>query len=326
MNLHQSRLTCYVSALFFAFILAVATGCGSVSSNSNPTPTPTPVPGTTPSPTPVATPTPSPSPTPTPSPSNAAITGRVVDPSGIPVVGTVKVALLIGIGDFSTFKIANADTNGNFRFDNVPAPSGSSDGYAIMVAARAAHDPGTAPGSPGSYYTPALLMPGNGPFGAGSPILPGTNVGTIQLRFTSQGDIEGLVTSTNSSQTAAVPVHAVISSAGIFTRDFIFDFPLIPPPPSFNTQAGASCPAGTACANYTIDVVPTNPVEEAVFNTSGYTFAPSQTAANFTLRIDAFSLANNKPTCTTPELAVGANDLKSDSPNTAGTAQFQGCQ
>jgi hypothetical protein len=324
MNSHRLLSCSYV--LLLAFLFALATGCGSVSSNSNPTPTPSPTPGTTPSPTPVPTPSPSPTPTPTPVPSNATITGRVVDPSGMPVSGTVKVALLIGIGDFSTFKIANADSNGNFRFDNVPAPSGSSDGYAIMVAARAAHDPGTTPGSPGSYYTPALLLPGNGPFGAGSPILPGTNVGTIQLRFTSQGNIQGLVTSTNSSQTAAVPVHTVISSTGIFTQDFIFDFPLIPPPPAFNTQAGASCPAGTACANYIIDVVPTNPVEEAVFNINGYTFAPSQTTANFTLRIDAFSLANGKPTCITPELAVGANDLKPDSANTAGTAQFQGCQ
>lgn len=250
----------------------------------------------------------------------------MLDPSGAPVVGTVEVALLIGIGDFSTFKIVNADANGNFRFDNVPAPSGSSEGYAIMVAARAAHDPGTAPGTPGSYYTPALLLPGNGPFGPGSPIVPGTNVGTIPLRFTSQGELQGLVTSTNSSQTVPVPIHTVISSAGIFTRDFIFDYPLIPSPAAFNTQAGASCPAGTACANYTIDVVPTDPVEEAVFNTSGYTFAPSQTAANFTLRIDAFSLANNKPTCISPELAVGANDLKPDSSNAIGTAQFQGCQ
>ena len=242
------------------------------------------------------------------------------------MVGTVEVALLIGIGDFSTFKIVNADASGNFRFDNVPAPSGSSNGYAIMVAARAAHDPGTTPGSPGSYYTPALLLPGNGPFGPGSPIVPGTNVGTIPLRFSSQGELQGMVTSTNSAQTTPVPIHVVINSAGIFTRDFVFDFPFIPPPPAFNTQAGASCPAGTACFNYTIDVVPTGPVDEAIFNTSGYTFAPSGTAANFTLRFDAFSLANNKPTCTTPELDGGANNLIPDSSNTVGTAQFQGCQ
>ncbi|HEX4603311.1 MAG TPA: carboxypeptidase-like regulatory domain-containing protein, partial [Candidatus Angelobacter sp.] len=152
---------CYV--LLLASIFALATGCGSVSSNSNPTPTPTP--GTTPSPTPVATPSPSPTPTATPAPSNAAIMGRVVDPSGVPVVGTVIVSLEHGPGDFGVIKQTNADAQGNFRFNNVPAVPSGQEGYAIVVAARAAHDPGTAPGSPGSYYAPAILLPGGGNFG-----------------------------------------------------------------------------------------------------------------------------------------------------------------
>ena len=216
MNSYRLLSCSYV--LLFAFIFALATGCGSVSSGSNPTPTPTatPTPGTTPSPTPVPTPSPSPTPSPTPGPSNAAITGRVVDPSGVPVVGTVVVDLERGGGDFFTFRQTTADAQGRFRFDNVPPLPAQSTGYAIMVAARAAHDPGTAPGAPGSFYAPALLVPGGGPFVPGDPILPGTDVGTIQLRFTSQGDIEGSATSTDSTQKSAYPdSHPAGSNANL---------------------------------------------------------------------------------------------------------------
>src|SRR3954462_5926860 len=105
MKSHRPLFCCYV--LLLASIFALATGCGSVSSGSNPTPTPTPTAtptlGTTPSPTPVPTPSPSPKATPSPTPNAAsAITGRVVDPSGIPVVGTVVVDLERGGGAFFT--------------------------------------------------------------------------------------------------------------------------------------------------------------------------------------------------------------------------------
>jgi hypothetical protein len=241
-------------------------------------------------------------------------------------VGTVIVSLEQGPGDFRVVKQTNADAQGNFRFNNVAAVPSGQEGYAIVVSARAAHDPGTAPGAPGSFYTPAILLPGSGNFGAGDPIIPGTNVGTIGLRFTSQGDIEGNVTSTDSSQKVPVPIHVSFGLLGIFTRDFVFRYPLIPAPSSFNTATGSTCPTGTACAAYQLPVVPTNPAEEAVFNKNGYTFSPTQSGASFSILLDATSLLNGKPTCNTPELEVGANNLKPDSPNQAGTANFMSCQ
>lgn len=306
-------------------------GCGSVSSNNTgPTPTPTPTPpGATPTPTPVSptpTPTPSPTPTPTPGPSNAAITGHVVDPSGVPVVGTVIVSLEHGPGDFTVVKQTNADAQGNFRFDNVAAVPAGQEGYAIVVSARAAHDPGTAPGSPGSFYAPAILLPGGGNFGAGDPIVPGTNVGTIGLRFTSQTDIEGNVTSTDSTQKVPVPIHVSFGLLGIFTRDFVFQYPLIPAPSSFETATGPTCPAGTACNSYQLPVVPSDPAEEAVFNKNGYSFGPTQSGASFSIFLNATSLLNGKPTCNPATLEVAANNLKPDSPNQAGTATFMSCQ
>jgi hypothetical protein len=250
----------------------------------------------------------------------------VVDPSGVPVAGTVVVDLERGGGDFFTFMETTADAQGNFRFNNVPPLPAQSTGYAIMVAARAAHDPGTAPGAPGSFYAPALLLPGGGPFTPGDPILPGTNVGTIQLRFTSQGDIEGSATSTDSTQKVPVPIQVKIAPMRIFTRDFVFDYPWIGQAPQFNTQTGSSCPSGTACGTFSIDPIPTSPVEEAIFSKTGYTFAPSQTAPNFELPLNAFSLLNGQPDCNPNNVTLFANQLNSDAATNVGPAVFTSCQ
>ncbi|HWG40696.1 MAG TPA: hypothetical protein VN658_09105 [Candidatus Acidoferrales bacterium] len=331
--MNSRRLLSCSYVLLLTSVFALATGCGSVNSGSHPTPTPTPTPPGIPSPTPTPgspsptpTPVPSPSPAPTPGPSNAAITGRVVDPSGVPVVGTVVVDLERGGGDFFTFMQTTADAQGRFRFDNVPQLPAQSTGYAIMVAARAAHDPGTAPGTPGSFYAPALLVPGDGPFVPGDPIIPGTDVGTIQLRFTSQGDIEGSATSTDSTQKLPIPIHIQLAPMRIFTLDFVFDYPWIGPAPQFNTAPGASCPAGTACGSFQLSPIPTDRVEQAIFSKSGYTFAPSDNAANFILTLNAFSLLNGKPDCNPPSTQLFANTLTPDAATTVGPAVFTGCQ
>lgn len=304
-----------LSACLLLVLCVAFAGCGGVSHSQTPGPTPTPIP-TPPGPTPTPIP-PGPTPTPTPAPSSA-ITGRVLAPSGAPVPGVVIVSLERGPGDFNVVEQTDADAQGNFRFDNVaPVPAGQ-EGYAIVVAARDV---------PGSFYAPAILLPGGGNFGAGDPIIPGTNVGTIGLRFTSQADIEGNVTSTDSTQTIAVPVHVSgLGLLGIFTRDFVFKYPLIDAPGAFDTAAGPSCPAGTACASYRLDTVPSDPAEEAVFNKSGYTFAPTQSGASFSIFLSATSLLDGKPTCNPQTLEVGANNLKPDSPNQAGTASFISCR
>lgn len=250
----------------------------------------------------------------------------MVDPSGVPVVGTVVVDLELGGGDFFTLMQTSADAQGRFRFDNVPPlpPPSLSTGYAIMVAARAAHDPGTAPGSPSSFYAPALLVGGRA--FPGDPILPGTDVGTIQLHFTSQGDIEGNVTSTDSTQKVPVPIHVKFAPMRIFTLDFVFDYPWVGPAPQLTTAPGPSCPAGTSCASFQLSPVPTDRVEEAIFSKTGYTFAPSNNPANFTLILNAFSLLNGKPDCNPPSTELPVNTLTPDAGTNAGTAVFTGCQ
>jgi len=241
------------------------------------------------------------------------------------VVGTVVVALERGPGDLSIFMETTADAQGHFTFKNVPPVAQGSEGYVIMVAARAAHDPGTAPGSPGSFYAPALLLPGGGNFGPGDPIVPGTDVGTIRLNFTSQGDMEISATSTDSSGKVPVPIHVKMAPMRIFTLDFLFDYPWIGPAPTFNTAPGPSCPAGTACGGITLDVVPESPVEQAVFSKAGNTFSPSGTPPNFEVPLNAFSLLNGQPDCNPSDEELFANTLHPDAATPVGPAPFTGC-
>jgi hypothetical protein len=236
-------------------------------------------------------------------------------------VGTVLVSLESGGGDLHIIKQTSADAQGNFRFDNVTANSVGG----IMVTARAAHDPGTAPGLPGSYYAPALLFSGQTIFApGGDSIEPGTNVGTVQLRFSGQGLLAGNVTSTDSTQKIPVPIHATLGPLAIFTRDFEFDYPLIPTPPAFNTKPGVSCPAGTACGTYQF-AIPTDALEEAVFSKSGNTFAPTQSGANFIIPVNSFSLLNGKPDCQGGTDAF-ANTFTANTTNQASAANLTSCQ
>ena len=242
------------------------------------------------------------------------------------MVGTVVVGLEHEVGDFFLFMQTTADAQGHFTFNNVPAVPQGQEGYAIMVAARAAHDPGTAPGAPGSFYAPALLLPGNGNFGQGDSIVPGTDVGTITLHFTSQGDIDGTATSTDPTNSIAVPIAVKIAPLRIFTRDFVFDYPQIGQAPQFTTQTGPSCPAGTACASFIIEPVPESPVEEAIFSKAGYTFAPSQTAPNFEIPLNSFSTKNGQPDCNPNNITLFANQLNPDAATNVGPAAFSSCQ
>lgn len=293
-----------------------------------PTPTPTPNPpgGPTPTPTPAPTPSPSPTPTPTPSSSNS-ITGRVTDINGAPIVGKVQVALEAPLGDFRAVMVDTADAQGNFLFPRVP-PLSSFNSYALVISARAAHDPGTAPGTPGSFYAPAILVSGQGSFGpGGDPIVPGTDVGTIALHFTSQGDIQGSVTSTDSTHAIPVPIQVQFAMLRTFQADFFFDYPLPDGGPmAISTAPGPGCPAGTACASFTVTPIPTSPVEFAVFSKSGYSFSPFPTGPNFALPLNAVSLITDQPDCNPSSLQLEANSLQPDQANQAGTATFQGCQ
>lgn len=336
----KGKIPLYVIVMIScAYALALA-GCGSTSnSSSNPPPNPTPTPGATPSPLPSPSPSPSPTGSPNPSPSptptpgaSSAITGKVTDINGVPINGTVTVALEKPAGgSFVIFMQTNADAQGNFRFNNVPpfTPTGGNAlNYALVVAARNTTGPGAPTGAAGSFYVPTILVSGVCCFGTGGDqIVPGTNVGTIHLGFTSQGDIEGTVTSSDASGTVPVPIQVNFGPMQTFVHDFFFDYPWPQPAPQLTTAPGTACPAGTACGSFILSPVPTDEPQFAIFSKSGYTFAPSGTATNFTLVLNAVSLLNGKADCNPSTLTLQTNSpLNPDAGNPAGTAAFRSCQ
>jgi hypothetical protein len=316
------------AVLLFASFLAFA-GCGSVSNNGSPSPTPTPTPLPSPSPTPSPNPSPSPSPTPGPA---STITGRVTDINGSPINGTIVVGLEVPAGgSFKLFKQTNADAHGNFKFTNVPPfthPNGEANNYALVVAARNTTGPGAPPGAAGAFFVPTILVSGQCCFGTeGDPIVPGTNVGTIHLGFTSQGDITGAITSTDASGTVPVPVHVTFGPMQTFVHDFFFDYPWPESAPSLNTAPGSTCAAGSACASFDLFPVPTDQFAFAIFSKAGYTFSPSGTPSNFVLVLNATSLVTGKPDCNPSTLTLQAGPpLAVDASTNAGTAAFKGCQ
>lgn len=313
-------------------------GCGSVSNSSpNPTPTPTASPSPSPSPSPFPSPSPSPSPNPSPSPSpspsaSGAISGKVTDINGAPINGTITIALeKPSGGSFVIFKQTNADAQGNFRFNNIP-PFKPTDGnalnYALVVAARNTTGPGAPTGAAGSFYVPTILVSGVCCFGpGGDPIVPGTNVGTIHLGFTSQADILGTVTSTDASGNIPVPIHVNFAPMQMFVDDFFFEYPWPEPPPQLATALGTACTVDTACGSFDLFPVPSDPAELAIFSKSGYTFAPSASPSNFTLVLNAVSLLNGKADCNPSTLTLQTGSpLNPDAGNQAGTAAFKACQ
>jgi hypothetical protein len=250
----------------------------------------------------------------------------------VPINGTVVVALETPFGgSFKIFRQANADAQGNFRFDNVPpfqGGNGNALNYALVVAARNTTGPTAPPGAAGSFYVPTILVSGVCCFGpGGDPIVPGTNVGAIKLLFTSQGDIEGNVTSTDGTGTVPVPIRATFAPMQTFVHDFFFDYPWPEPAPQVTTAPGSSCPAGTACAAFTLSPVPTDQPQFAIFSKSGYTFAPSGTPTNFTLVLNASSLVTGQADCNPSTLPLQTpSPLNVDAGNQAGTAAFKSCQ
>ena len=250
----------------------------------------------------------------------------------MPINGTVVVGLEQPAGgSFKLFMQANANAQGNFVFNNVPPfshGSGNANNYALVIAARNTTGPGAPPGAAGAFYVPTILVSGVCCFGSGGdPIVPGTNVGTIHLGFTSQGDITGAVNSTDATGTVPVPIHVTFAPMQTFVHDFFFDYPWPEPAPTLDTAPGTACPSGSACANFDLFPIPTDQFAFAIFSKSGYTFAPSGTPTNFVLVLNATSLVAGKPDCNPSTLTLQARSpLAVDGPTNAGTASFKGCQ
>jgi hypothetical protein len=320
----------YRRCFYCLVALSLIAGCADpnlsqITTTTPPTPTPTPpipgfptpIPTPTPTPTPTVTPTPSPSPTPLPA---TSIAGQVLNAlSGLPISGTVTVALERPQGDFSILLQTVADSLGNFHFDSVPivVADAAGNGYAIMVTAQ---DTG------GNLFTPALLTSGGGDLGSGDPIVPGTNVGTILLQQSSMGTISGTVSSSGVANTPISVLVHLASPLTVFTgRRFAVPF-AVQPSDLITDPANTACSPGSgACSTYSL-LLPANPLQVATFNRLGFVFIPSGQPANYQPVFQAVSLPTNQPDCTPSTIQNFSASLLPGQTITLANQQFLACQ
>ena len=239
--------------------------------------------------------------------------------TGLPISGTVTVALERPQGDFSILLQTIADSFGNFRFDNVPivVNDAAANGYAIMVTAQDAS---------GALFTPALLTSGGGDLGSGDPIIPGTNVGTILLQQASTGTFTGTVSSSDLTNTpVSVRVHLAAPLTIFSGRRFPVPF-AVQPSDLITDPANVSCSRGSgACVGFSL-LLSANPLQVATFNRLGFVFVPSAQPANYQLLFQAFSIATNQPDCIPNTVQGLSSSLSPGQAVTLANQQFMVCQ
>jgi hypothetical protein len=210
---------------------------------------------------------------------SSSINGKVLDnATGNPVSGTVLVALeqkdLTGVDRVQMSTLAASD--GTFVF--CPLPAGMYD--VVIVGTR----------TDGTLYQPSIL----------TGVSTGDTTGTVKLYLptaaapTSSANLTGVVTSQNSSTTGTIA--DVQLSALETVSSTVYTIPL----PSTSTQTAATiavetaastatltCPTGTDCVNYTMQLASGGPYIGA-WSSSGATLAQSAPLATYTVDGMAF--------------------------------------
>jgi hypothetical protein len=213
---------------------------------------------------------------------STSINGKILDnATGNPVNGAVMIAVeqkdSAGVDRIQRSTLVNAD--GSFVF--CPLPSGSYD--VVIVGTR----------TDGSLYEPAIV----------TGVSVGSTVGTVNLFLpavtggvtaTTSAKLNGTVTSQNSSSVGTI---ADIDLSVLETvNGTAYTIPL--PPTSAQSSAtlsvetaassgSTSCPSGTDCASYSLDV-PTGAPYFGAWSSSGATVAVSGTSASYVVDGNAF--------------------------------------
>jgi Domain of unknown function (DUF4382) len=226
---------------------------------------------------------------------NLVLSGRVVDSTtGLPIPGgTVIVAA------------ERPDAAGVDRVVSQTLAS-SSDGTFFIC-----------PLSEGTYdLVVSAVAPSGATYGAtvvfAAPV--GANVGDIPVvpvagATTTAATLTGTVTSTDAASMPTA-IDAAVSALQSVTPSggsaILVTIPALPGSTSLvSTTAGASCPAGTDCATYTLIVPPANP-SSGTFNSGGTTFSvPALPPVAYT--VDAVATmpdGSGLPDCTPPVLST----------------------
>jgi hypothetical protein len=255
---------------------------------------------------------------------STSITGKVVDSvTSATIVGGKVIVALEQVDSSGVDRVVMEtvpDSSGNFVF--CPVPAGTYDVVAIGVNGQLV--------AYGATVT--------------TGVQPGNALGQVpivaQTGTTTAATITGQVTAATASNTGAsadISLSTLQSITSGSNNVFVTIPPLTALSPaspttpsstvSLATAAGASCPANTQCATYSVQVPALNPSVGA-FSASGTTYSSASGAVNFTLDALAFvPNSGNTPNCTPSEqksatpLTVTAGATV-NAPNLA----FTGCQ
>jgi hypothetical protein len=206
------------------------------------------------------------------------------------------------------------DSNGGFSF--CPLPAGS---YDVVVSAV---------NGVGVAYAATVI----------TGVQPGSNLGTVPLTpAAAPASINGMVTSSGGGTGVAIDVTlSALESITVNNVTVPVTIPLAAQSAataSLGTVTGAACPAGTACASYTVSVPASTPSVGA-FNSSGNQTPAVPVVGPSSYAIDAQSFllgAAPQTNCSPSDLQTnqtsgGASLLATSGVNiTAATMSFTGC-
>jgi hypothetical protein len=221
---------------------------------------------------------------------STSITGKVVDSvTRATIVGGKVIVALEQVDSSGVDRVVMEtvpDSSGNFVF--CPVPAGTYDVVAIGVNGQLV--------AYGATVT--------------TGVQPGNALGQVpivaQTGTTTAATITGLVTAATASNTGA-SADISLSALQSVTSGSNNVFVTVPQAAtssatlSLATVAGASCPANTQCATYSVQVPALNPSVGA-FSASGTTYSSASGAVNYTLDALAFvPNSGNTPSCTPSE-------------------------
>lgn len=247
---------------------------------------------------------------------STSINGKLIDKTtGQPIVGGKAIVALEQKDASGIDRVVmqlTPDSNGAFVF--CPVPAGTYDVVAVAVS-----------GANVAFATTVT-----------TGVSPGAALGNVQLfpttgTSTGPGSIMGTVTTANAAMPAAGTVADLTISALQQVGSVNVTIPLAQQSSAtatLTTQAGATCPANTDCATYTLSVPGVNPTVGA-FNAGGTNYvAGASGAASYTVEAQAFLPQSGgttdctSPIMTTPAVSVTPGGSAAQAP----TLALTGCQ
>jgi hypothetical protein len=241
----------------------------------------------------------------------AGINGRVVDGLNQGVINGGRVVVALEQKDATgidrVIQETTADSTGAFSFCSVPA--GNYEVAAIAVS------------SLGGAYAATVAM----------AVPAGANLGNIPV-FPQSGQVAtvtGQVTTAGNSGAVSSDLGiSALQSVTAGSATLAFTLPQLAPPSSTIPTATVtgSCPAGTACTNYTMTVPVQNPYT-GTFGSNGTTY--TQVTGNTPVVVDAVAFiagSGNRSDCSPSELKSGSLALSAGVVTNVPALAFTGCQ